>query len=382
MRNSYRTWIEIDSQAFNHNIKQLRNLTSPQTALGIVVKADAYGHGLELIGKLCQQNSNVSWLFTAGLAESIRLRESGVTKPILVLAYIDDDIRYLIDYDITIAVADMTSAHKLSVVAQKFKKTISVHIKIDTGMSRLGFRPSVQAGDNVSHAVSEIMALEGLRIDGAFTHLSDTNNSDYSFTKSQLHTFDAAVVVIENFLGKKLFKHVLASGALHISANYTYDCVRIGSNAYGVWKSPLQQQRFMALNPDITLKPLLTWKTRIIDIKHIAIGDAVSYHRTFIATSPMKIAILPIGYYDGYPRGLSHKGRVLVRGTYAPVIGIISMNLMVIDVSAIGSVRIDDEVVLCGDYPGVTAHDLAIVTDSLHLEFLTRISPRIPRVLV
>ncbi len=378
MKNSYRTWIEIDSQAFNHNISQLRNLITPQTALGVVVKADAYGHGLELIGKLCQENSDVSWLFTAGLSESIRLRESGVTKPILVLAYIDDDIQYLIDYGITCIVADMHSARKLSEVAQRLKKTLSLHIKIDTGMSRLGFQP----GDNLLQAVTEIMSLPGLSVDGAFTHLSDTNNSDYSFTKSQLHRFDQALIVLEDLLCKKLFTHVLASGALHISADYVYDCVRIGSNAYGIWKSPLQQQRILVMKPDMALMPLLTWKTRIIDIKHIAIGDAVGYHRTFIATRPMKIAILPVGYYDGYPRGLSHKGQVIVRDIYTPIIGMISMNLMVIDITAVGSARIDDEVVLCGDFPGVTAQDLAIITDSLHLEFLTRISPRIPRLVI
>lgn len=378
MKNSYRTWIEIDSQAFNHNINELKNLISPRTALGVVVKADAYGHGLELIGRLCQENSSVSWLFTAGLAEGICLRESGVTKPILVLAYVDADVQYLIDYGITCIIADLHNARKLSEAAKKLKKTISVHLKIDTGMSRLGFQP----GDNLWQALLEIITLEGLSVEGVFTHLSDTNNSDYSFTKKQVHTFNLALVVIEDFFNKKLYTHVLASGALHIASEFVYDCVRIGTNAYGYWKSPLQQQRLAAINPEITLRQLLTWKTRIIDIKHISIGDSVGYHRTFIATTPMKIAILPIGYYDGYPRGLSHKGRVLVRGTYAPLIGIISMNLMVIDVSAIGSVRIDDEVVLCGDYPGVTAQDLATVVDSLHLEFLTRISPRIPRVLI
>ena len=377
MKNNYRTWIEIDSSAFNHNITELTNLINPETALGVVVKADAYGHGLEVIGKLCQENSNVSWLFTAGLGEAIRLRQSGVTKPILVLAYIDDDIRYLIDYDITCSVCDMQTAHELAAVARSLKKNISVHIKIDTGMSRLGFTPA-----QLPQIVTELVALDGLTITGIFTHLSDTNNSDYFFTRNQLQKFKDAAASVQEIVGKKLFSHVLASGALHVADEHQFDCVRIGTNAYGYWKSPLQQQRLTAVNPEITLAPLLTWKTRIIDIKHINAGDAVGYHRTFIATSPMKIAILPIGYYDGYPRALSHKGRVLVRGIYASIIGIISMNLMVVDVSAVGSARIDDEVVLCGDFLGVSAHDLAVVTDSLHLEFLARISPRIPRLLV
>lgn len=377
MKNSYRTWIEIDSKAFNHNISELRNLISPQTALGVVAKADAYGHGLELIGTLCQENSDVSWLFTAGLAEAVRLRQAGVTKPILVLAYIDDDMRYLIDYDITCSVCDMHSARELAAVGRARKQKISVHIKIDTGMSRLGFMPA-----DMQKVLTALNALEYLDITGIFTHLSDTNNSDYSFTKSQLQRFNDTTKMVELLLKKKLFNHVLASGALHLTHEYRYDCVRVGSNVYGLWKSPLQQQRLTALNPEISLVPLLTWKTRIIDIKHINAGDAVGYHRTFIATGPMKIAILPIGYYDGYPRALSHKGHVLVRGAYAPVIGIISMNLMVVDVSGIGSARIDDEVVLCGNFIGVSAHDLAIVTDSLHLEFLTRISPYVARVVI
>ncbi|MBY0109688.1 MAG: alanine racemase [Candidatus Babeliaceae bacterium] len=378
MKNSHRTWIEIDSKAFNHNMSKLRNFIDSPTVLGVVVKADAYGHGLELMGKLCQENSNVSWLFTAGITEAVCLRKQGVTKPILVLAYVDDDIEYLVEYDITYTLADMHTAHMLSKSAQHMKKTISVHLEIDTGMSRLGFKQD----EHLPNTIKEILRLEGICIKGIFTHLSDTNNSDYFFTKNQLKRFDIAAHAVEVTLGKKLFKHALASGALHISHEYSYDGVRIGSNAYGIWKSPLQQQRILALNPELELRPLLTWKTRIIDVKHISAGDAVGYHRTFIAPKAMKIAILPIGYSDGYPRGLSHKAGVLVRGSYTPIVGIISMNLMVIDVSAVGSVRIDDEVVLCGDFPGITPEDLAIVTDSLHLEFLARISPSIPRIVV
>lgn len=377
MKNSYRTWIEVDSQAFNNNVSHLADIIGPRTALGVVVKADAYGHGLELIGKLCQEHPAVSWLFTAGLGEAVRLREDGVTKPILVLAYLDEAYEYLADYQITCNLADMHVAHALAEVAQRTKKDIVVHIKVDTGMSRLGFQHH-----DIARIIEDLASFKGLRIEGMSTHLSDTNNSDYAFTRQQLMLFNEAVMYAESVLKKKLYTHVLASGSLHLTYEYNYACVRIGTNAYGYWKSPLQQQRLQALSSDISLQPVLTWKTRIIDIKHINAGNAVGYHRAFIAAQPMKIAILPVGYYDGYPRALSHKGKVLVRKTYAPIIGIISMNLMVIDVTAIDSVRIGDEVTLCGDFPGLTAHDLAVVIDSLYLEFLARICPRIPRVLV
>ncbi len=372
--NEYRTWIEIDSVAFNHNIAQLSSVVGPRTSLGVVVKADAYGHSLELIGKLCQENDAVSWLFTAGIKEAVRLRVNGITKSILVLAYADDNPLALLDYQITYGVSDIHTARHLSEIAAPLYKKIAVHIKIDSGMSRFGFQ-----SETLNEAYKELSTLPGLTITGIFTHLSDTNNSDYSFIKQQLAIFDSAANQLENVLKRRLFIHALASGALHLEKRY--DCVRVGTNVYGYWKSPLQQQRLSALQSSLSLQPILTWKTRISALKDINPGDAVGYHRAFIAPKPMKIAILPVGYYDGYPRGLSHKGQVLIRNTYAPLIGIISMNSMLADVTHIGSVQIGDEVVLCGDFPGLRAHDLAAMTDSIQNEFLTRISPCIPRVL-
>lgn len=371
----YRTWIEIDSQAFNHNIQQIHSLTDSKADIGIVLKAHAYGHDIKLIGKLCQENKYVSWLFTASLKEAITLRMSGVTKSILVLGYIDDDSNYFIDYNLVCAVSDVNMAQQLSYVAAASKKKISVHIKVDTGMSRLGFQL-----DDITASINYMRSLEGLSIEGIFTHLSDTNNSDYSFSTEQLSHFDKMVTSAEGILSKKLYRHVISSGALHMRE--LYDCVRVGTNAYGYWKSSLQEQRLSVIKPDITLIPVLTWKTRIQAIKNINPGDAVGYHRAFIATSAMKIAILPVGYYDGYPRGLTYKARVLIKQKYAPVIGIISMNLMVADVTHIDSAQITDQVTLCGDFPGISAVDLAVVTDSIQNEFLSRIPQHIPRILM
>ena len=371
----HRTWVEIDSSAFNHNIAQISALIGDGTALGVVLKADAYGHGLELMGRLCQENNTISWLFTAGLKEAIRLRQQGITKPILVLAYCDDDLQALAHYRITCAVPDYYTAEKLSQAALKQQQTIDVHVKIDTGMSRFGFQAA-----GFAESFDAVAALKGLQITGIFTHLSDTNNSDYSFIHEQLKKFESMVAQAETVMNKKLYTHAIPSGALHVPKRY--DCVRVGTNAYGYYKSTLQEQRLSALSPAISLRPVLAWKTRIAGLKNIKQGDAVGYHRTFIATAPMKIAILPVGYYDGYPRALSHKGRVYIRQMYAPMIGIISMNSMMIDVTHIGSVRVDDEVVLCGDIPGLNAHDLAIMTDSIQNEFLARISSLIPRVVI
>jgi alanine racemase len=369
-----RTWIEIDAQAFSRNISNISSLLGDHAELGIVIKANAYGHGLEIMGRLCQENEAISWIFTAGLKEAVHLRMSGITKPILVLAYLDDQLSLLGDYQIACAIHDYSSAHRISAQAQLLKKQISVHIKVDTGMSRFGFKP-----EELEDFLPELMSLPGLNIAGLFTHLSDTNNSDYSFIDQQLAGFDKIADEVEKQSGT-LYKHVIASGALHLPRRF--NGVRVGTNAYGYWKSPLQQQRLLRLKPDMVLQPILTWKTRIISLKTLSTGDAVGYHRAFIATAPLKIAILPVGYYDGYPRALSHKARVIIRQTSVPILGIISMNSMVVDVTHISEVCINDEVVLCGDFPGLRPLDLATMSDSIPNEFLARLSTLIPRVVI
>ena len=374
-KNNLRTWIEIDSQIFKRNIEQLSQLLTPHTALGLVTKADAYGHGTHVIGRLSQETEQVSYLFTAGIAEAVRLRHGGVTKPIVVLAYADDALEQLIMHQIVLVISDLHVARRLNTVASRLQQSARVHIKIDTGMSRLGFKL-----EQLNGILEELALLSYLDITGISTHLSDTHNSDYTFTYLQLELFDKAIALAEKFLQKKLFTHALASGSLHLIQRYQYDCVRIGSNAYGYWKSPLQKQRLQSVLPSLTLTPVLTWKTTILDIKTINQGDAVGYDRTFTAPTTMKIAILPIGYYDGYPRNLSHKAHVRINGMAAPILGRVSMNLTIIDVSLLDNPQIGDEVALCGPFPKIDAHDLAKAADSMYLEFLTRICPRIPRV--
>ncbi len=374
MKNSHRTWIEINADAFNQNIAALKNIIG-NAALGIVLKGNAYGHGLELMGKLCQENNAVSWLFTAGTHEAIALRKQGVAKPILVLAYHDANHSTLHEYAIIAPINDLYTAHELSAAAKKSGVSIEAHIKIDTGMSRFGFLAA-----ECEKFLNEIKNLNGLNITGIFTHLADTNNVDCSFTYDQLTRFNSAARCAQVVFGRHLFKHVLASGSLYLPTDY--DGVRVGTSAYGYWKSGLQRQRYTAVSAGIQLTPILTWKTRIEAIKKINRGDTVGYHRTFMATDPMTIAILPVGYYDGYPRALSHRGTVRIRDTFCSVLGIISMNSMVVDVTHLANVNKDDEVILCGNFPGLDAESIAAVTHSLQNEFLARLSPAITRMIV
>ena len=366
-----RTWIEINAGAFNRNIAYLASLVQPPTQMGVVVKANAYGHGLEAIGTLCQKNDAINWLFTAGVQEAVRLREAGITKSILAMAYLDDTPSLLAQYDIALGVGDIATAQRVCEAG----KPVNIHIKVDTGMSRLGFKLA-----NFELELYKLLQLPHLVITGIFTHLSDTNNPDLSFTHQQCTLFQQMVVIAERVTQKKLCAHIAASGSLMLPEHHAI--VRVGTSAYGQWKSVIHHQRFSALLPTIELEPIMAWKTRVMQVKTLEPGDAVGYHRTYVAPRHMRVAILPVGYADGYPRALSHKAAVSIRGHLAPVVGLVSMSLLEVDVTDIGSVREGDEVLLCGNIPGLTPSDLGTMSDSVANEFLARLSPDIPRLLV
>lgn len=372
---SLRTWIEIDQAAFKHNIQQLLNFTRGKTKMGIVVKANAYGHGMLEIAQLCEKEAAISWLFTVSIEEALQLRTAGISKPILALAYHDGDLEQAIKQDIDITVWDTGICARLEQAAQRAGKNARIHLKIDTGMSRLGLFPH-----EVPNFVKQIKNLKHIELFGIFTHLSDTNNSDLSFTHQQLEYFDKLIAELKEAGCTIPFTHALSSGGLLLPHHYS--CVRIGTNAYGFWKSALQQQRFSYALPGITLRPVLRWKTRIIQIKDIKVGDAVGYNRAFIAPHAMRIAILPVGYFDGYARALSGKGIVAVQGKEAPVLGIVSMNLTAIDITGHEHCVIGDEVELISMTPGTSATDIASLLQTINNEVTTRIHPDIPRIVV
>lgn len=374
MKNNIGTWIELSRRAFESNIKQIKNIVGDSVNISVVVKSNGYGHGLISVAQLCQQSSSVDWLCTVFLSEALAIRDSGVTKPILVLSYIDQDPVLAIEQNIDLIVQDMETALFIHEQAQKIKKAASIHIKVDTGLSRLGF-----AADIAFQTVKAIMELPYLKVRGISTHFADTSNPASSFTVHQSDQFKKLLdrLVLEGI--DISFRHAANSAATINHADNRYNFVRIGAAAYGLLPSTAQLQQ----------TPIATWKATIAFIKTVRAGSFVGYDCTYQATQETKIAILPIGYYNGYSRRLSNAGIVLVYDRssksyrHVPVIGRVAMNHTIINISGINDVEVADQVILMGPYDKVRPYDLAQYAQSHNpREITTTIHELIKRVVV
>lgn len=366
-----RTWIELDEKAYHDNITQIRLLTDAQN-LGVVLKGNAYGHGLIPIAHMAQKHDAIDMIITVAASEALELRLAGITKKILVLAHYDMPLDDLITQDIAVVCSDIGFLPLLEKAASRVGKKALVHMQIDTGMTRLGVMP----GD-VVYFLDYYDSCKNIEIVGCMTHLSDSENPDSAFTERQRKTFQSLVKLIKQRIPTIDYVHDCSSGSMCFAEPGSL--VRVGLNQYGYWKSDIQYQRCMQKKNDAYLKPVLTWKTRIIQIKKIKECASVGYARTYTAPSGSVIAILPIGYADGYVRGLSNKGSVVINGKSAPVVGIVSMNLCAVDVTDIPSVSVGSEVTLIGDFPGSRVYDLAEKTGTINYDILTGIHVSLKR---
>ena len=372
------TWIEISKSAFIHNIRQYKQALDKNTMLGVVVKSNAYGHGILEISRMCQESGYADWLFTATLSEALLLRKNGIMLPILVLYFIDRDPSEAIEHDIELMVADPETLTLLHESGKNKGKTCKIHIKIDTGMSRFGFLPK-----EALTIVHRALNLSGVKVNGIYSHLAQAANPDQTFNLEQEAQFICVLEALEKEGITIPFKHLSNSaGTTSLSQKYS-NVVRIGLGAYGWWPSQANKQLTQEKFPHFELKPVLTLKTRIYQIRHIEANKCVGYDRTYKTTAPTTIAVLPIGYYDGYDRRLSSKGILLIRNQYAPVIGIIAMTTTIVDITHIPQAQVGDEVLIMGDYEHLTPTHIANVVGSFNpREMLTRINPLMPRIVV
>ena len=381
--NTPRTWIEINRSALLANIMHLKKLTK-NTALGCVVKSNAYGHGILAVSSLLESVPDIVWLFTIGFQEACLLRAHGITKKILALGYADLEYQEAIlnNIDIAITDADHTLIDHINEQAQALNKKASVHLKIETGLGRLG----LATHEVVPFAQYIKENCPFIDLHGIFTHLSDSNNENLEYTYHQLDTFNHVIDALKQRNINIPCTHALSSGSLSLpypdKPHYNYATVRIGGNMYGLWKSELQKKRFHAIDASIELEPVLSCKTKIFHIGHHPAGSSIGYMRAFITQRDSIIAILPVGYADGYPRILSNNAHVLVNGILAPVAGIVSMNLMAIDITNVPSVAVGMEVSLIGPHQGITADEMARKAGTITNELLTRINPLIERQIV
>jgi alanine racemase len=370
------TWIEINTGAARHNIDAFRSLLGAGTSLMVVVKANAYGHGLEVYSPIAAEHAD--WLGVNALDEALAVRAIGIQKPVAILGYTEtSQLDEVVANDFRQVVYRADTAEALSKSAQKRNTVAYIHLKLETGTNRQG----IPLGE-LPELVRRIGSMPGLVIEGAYTHFANIEDTlDPSFAERQLAKFRQALGVLEQAGIKPPIVHAAASAGTLLYPETTFTMIRVGIGAYGIWPSRETQLAARERGRRITLIPAMTWKTRVAQIKTVEAGEHVSYGLTYQASHQMQVAVLPVGYYDGYDRKLSNCGRVLIRGRAVPVIGRVAMNMTMVDVTDVPA-QADDEVVLLGRQGDaeIRAEELAEKIGTIAYEVVSRINPRIPRI--
>jgi alanine racemase len=360
------TVVEISLSALRHNLRQVARRVGTASIIAIV-KANAYGHGVAPVARTLLE-AGAHQLGVATLAEGQELRHAGITAPILVLSGIfPEDMSLLQELNLTPVLPSRDAFLMAARLATSRSEPLPVHLKVDTGMSRLGL---------TREEFLDILRSDWpptLRLEGLMSHLASADSRDPASAEDQLARFRELLDAAKATGLAVPAAHIANSAAiLRFPASY-FDCVRPGLMLYGYVNGPTAAA---------DLRPALSWKTRIIQVKRVGAGQPVSYGGTFVTSRPSTLAILPVGYADGYSRALSNRGRVLVGGRAVPIVGRICMDLTVIDASALPDVRPGDEAVLLGRQgtAAITADELAAWQDTISYEVLCQISPRLPRV--
>ncbi len=370
------SWLEISRGALQHNVATLRERLRPGTSLLAVVKANAYGHGMHVVAQSIAEH--VDWLGVDSLDEALELHNAGISLPILIMGFTphsraDEVVRH----GFRQVIFDEESAVRLSEQAAAQGTTAAVHVKIETGTYRLGvaYRKAVAF-------LRELQALPSLKVEGTYTHFATAEDTaDDSYFRLQRSRFAKVQAELERAGLEVPYQHMAATAAAMVSTAAQGSLVRFGIGLYGLWPS-LDTQIAMterAVRP-LALQPALEWKTRIVHMQPVARGETVGYGRTHRTRRDSTIAVIPIGYSDGYDRKLSNVGEVAVRGRLAAVVGRVMMNMSLIDVTGIPGVQVGDEVTLLG--PEIPAENIATHVGTINYEIVSRINPALPRIAV
>jgi len=377
-------WAEIDLNAIAANVRELRRVTRPEARLLVAVKANAYGHGLLEVARQALE-TGADALGVARMPEGLALRDAGIDAPVLVFGFTPpSDVEALVRHDLIQTVYTLDTARAYAERIGKSGGRLKVHLKVDTGMGRLGILPDsrryVEPGMTVSdHAVQEvtdIASLKELTLEGIFTHFASSDSADKSFAEQQFDTFMAFLGQLKRAGLEFELRHAANSGAIIDMPHTHLDMVRAGVLLYGLYPSDeVDKSR-------IELTPVMTLKARIAHLKKVPAGFPVSYGMTHTTQAPTTIATVPVGYADGFNRRLSNRGHMLVRGQKAPIVGRVCMDLTMIDVGHIPGVVVEDEVVIVGRQANetITADELAGLLDTINYEITSAITARVPRV--
>jgi alanine racemase len=375
------TFAEINLKAFKHNLQNLQTITEPATGIMAVIKADAYGHGVIPCAKAAVE-SGVDYLGVGIIEEGIELRENGITEPILILGSIfPDEVADLVRYDLATILCTPLLAQALSKEAEKQGKTVNVHIKVDTGMNRLGVLP-----ENLLPLIKTISNLPTLKLEALSTHFSSADDEDTSITTQQIELFQKTLSELQKAgVAIPTLTHLANTSALFRFPESRSKMIRPGLILYGALPSPVLNSVVQKVCQKENLKnfqPVMQWKSKIILLKPVQKGLPLSYSRKHFTQKDSLIATLPIGYADGLHRNLSNNMDVLIKGKRAPQVGTICMDMILIDVTEVPDVQMGDEVAIFGKQgeEEISVEELAKKSNTIPYEILCNVGKRVPRV--
>ncbi|MCI0338753.1 MAG: alanine racemase [Acidobacteria bacterium] len=366
------TWAEVSLAAVRHNFLTIKKHLNPDARLMAVVKADAYGHGAVECSRVLE-SIGADWFGVAMIEEGAVLREAGITRPIFCLGgFWQGQAEDLIKYDLTTAIFRLDSAEELNARAREAGRMIEFHLKVDTGMGRLGIPVA-----DVAEFAHSLKRFDRIKLDGVMTHFAEADSDETDYSETQIERFKEAVKILRELGFNPAWQHLANSAGIHAHPQSHGNLARAGATLYGL------ERDVLASRPEpFGLRPVLSLHSRVSMLKTVPAGTPVGYGCTFRTTRESRIATIPIGYADGFRRAHSNNGRVIVRGRFAPIVGRVSMDLTMIDVTDVPDVELADEVILIGEEKGlrIAAEDLAEEIGTISYEIVTGISSRVPRV--
>lgn len=366
------TWAEISLTALKHNYLTIKNHLTAGAQLMAVVKADAYGHGAVECSRALE-SIGADWFGVALVEEGVELRRAGITRPIFCLGgFWRGQAEEIVARDLTVAVFRLDQVEELDAKAREAGRVVNFHLKVDTGMGRLGLRLY-----EVAAFARALNQFRHVKLDGVMTHFADADGDDPAYTDAQIARYDEAVSILRELGFNPSWRHLANSAGIHAYPQSHGNLARAGATLYGLSRDVLSSK----LEP-FDLRPVMSLYSRIVMLKTVPVGTSLGYGCAFTAERESRIATIPIGYADGLRRAHSNNGRTLVRGNFAPIVGRVSMDLTIIDVTDAPDVEVGDEVILIGEQNGlkIAAEDLAQQIGTISYEIVTGISARVPRV--
>jgi alanine racemase len=365
------TWAEISLSALTENYRTLKHQLTGSAQLMAVVKADAYGHGAVKCAEALEE-TGADWFGVALVEEGVALRQSGISKPLFCLGgFWRTQGELVLAHDLTPALFRMDLAEELNARAAEAGRVVNFHLKVDTGMGRLGVPFS-----DVAEFARALKRFDNLKLDGVMTHFADADGMENDYTELQIQRFEESVSTLRELGFQPTWRHAANSAGLHAYPQAHGNLARAGAAMYGLTRDVLTPR--LEAPP---VRPVMALKSRIVMLKTVPAGTSLGYGCSFVTSRASRIATLPVGYADGFRRALSNSGQVIIRRKFAPIVGRVSMDLTLVDVTDVPGVELGDEATLLGEQDNlkIAAEDLAEQIGTISYEIVTGISARVPR---